>query len=756
MLRLTLALALAVVAIADQHVFTYVGYDHLLDYDPVNGNIRAFDFRRHLRENEQCDIFVYPPLIEKSKFIDVMTSAMDPDEVSISYLGNENFLVQDGKTGVYTIRRCSGFMPQQTRIPCEVWAVGRNDDFLSPNRYFYGGDSKVIRYNYKTQAFDLIFYDSDIHGGGYPFGKTSLVSAQFSAFPENSRVSFAFVTVKGPSTDLLVALNEDSGEFKVWKYNKNAEGRIDQLVGQMMMTGSILPKYNIKTMGEDNLIAYDRITGDFEVLKFVLVDGRLKVSSVKRDNIELGHGCIFDNRQECIEHSQCGWCGDSLTCHQLDSSRNPCDGTKCSNLVDQSSPEHIRYQSYETPNPSKLRVFGEEPANNPVSPLRHLHDSSANPILRANDLQDEKIMDSYITNPSEGIVYIPPKSLTIPCMDDDYIDPRDLPGPNITDHMATMNDFNGTAVPVSYHSPVGDATSQYAPPCGDSATPAAAIKNVTKSPALEAEEREFLTNYRPPENFVEAHDSNYLPPDDNTAREEDLMNGVLSHFSSLMPKGNDVAVIRPDALDTALPPTSKEIIETTFKPAEGNRWAKRVTVKEALQPTPPEFDAPPVDKTIPIYDDGQMDEGVRTSNYKSSGAATSYEPFDHTQMGAMINSDNTLSMLNPPVTAPQLVSEENHHDLTGLEPRHEPQLEARPDSVVIEGHDLPTVSLDKAQVAPAAASAIVAPEPEIDTATEIEKFEAKQAVAAATAQEQLVYTPVTSGLVDSGDMERGQ
>lgn len=725
-MRLILALFVAA-ACAERHVFTYVGFDHLLDYNPATGNLRAFDFRRHLPENEQCDIFVYPPLIEKADFIDAVTSFIAPTEVFISYLGGEYFLVQDDDSGRYTVRRCSGFMPQQTRIPCEVWAVGHDSAFLAPNRYFFAGEGRVIRFHRFSQAFDLLSFDADVHGGGFPFGKTPIIAAQFSAFPEGANVSFAFASIASiasePRLDVMIALDEDRGEFKVWKYSVGAEKDISLLVGQLLMTGSVLPHFELKTMGEDALVAYDKTTGDFEIWRLEMVNGHLKLVTVKRDNIQSGHGCIFSNRQDCIASPQCGWCADSVTCHQLNRYREPCDGTRCLDIVDEYSSEHKKFQQFEIPIASSIREFGSAPAVNPLSPLRKLHDDSADPLLRDSDLEDEPIMNNTRTNPSFGVVFVPPKSSNVPCMDNEYDDPKTLPSPNIRSQEETMNAADGLASPVVIHSPLGEASGQVAPPCPEP-EPSAVVKNVTKLnfPGMNATfpQESPQSDYKAPSIASSAAEDMvdiYNPNNDGTARESDLMNGVVSHYSSLMAKENDVAAVRPDLYDPPAPESPQMVREMTFKPREPSR--RKSFPSNVLSPSEKHVILP--------YSSRQMESNLPMfGDFLASNAPPSQESEDGTQKHAMTATQfRSTSIFNAPFIAPAAITAENILDVTGSESSaSDPQLDPRKDEAVVEGWAIPSTSLEKAQRVDVT---VVAPEASVtsDTVRAVAEAEAE-------------------------------
>jgi hypothetical protein len=418
---------------------------------------------------------------------------------------------------------------------------------------------------------------------------------------------------------------------------------------------------------------------------------------------------------------------------------------KCTRWVTQFSPEHIKYQAFETPLASALKEFGDRPADNPVSPLRKLSYNSAIPILRGNDFQDETILDGYHTNPSEGLVYVPPKAAPPPCMDDEFIDPRDLPPPNIRAQETVMDTAAGAAVPVGFVSPIGDAAYQYEPPC-DNVTGHAVIKNVTMKsyPNMNAT---FIpdvktTDYKAPEVIAtKAEAFNlYLPTNDGTAQEEDLMNFVVSHYSSLMSKENDVAVKKPYADDPPAPPSPAMIKELTFKPREGGVR----NLPKYLEPEPHGF------HEIKDYSVAQMEENEtpRSSTKLASDCAESFEPSTRVQQNAMANSQFiTDNILNPPLTPSVIVTQENVHDQTGRDINNEPQLQPRPDEPVVEGWDVKTVKLEKVQESIGDRIAAVAPPPPVDLGIAREQFDKKQDAIVAEKNKQIEKEAMEQGAV---------
>merc|ERR1712019_84337 len=96
---------------------SYLGFDHILTYNFETKRFNAFDMRRHLPVNETCDYLVFPPLINNVEHRDVFTTMGEltgtRDKIHLTFLGKEQWMMQNTGTGEYEILRCSGFMPQQ-------------------------------------------------------------------------------------------------------------------------------------------------------------------------------------------------------------------------------------------------------------------------------------------------------------------------------------------------------------------------------------------------------------------------------------------------------------------------------------------------------------------------------------------------------------------------------------------------------------------------------------------------------------------
>eukprot|EP00298_Acanthocystis_sp_HF-20_P013810 c20512_g7_i1.p1 GENE.c20512_g7_i1~~c20512_g7_i1.p1 ORF type:complete len:733 (-),score=315.79 c20512_g7_i1:106-2256(-) len=695
---LVVLFSLFAVSVAIKHKFIYVGYDHVLNYNPSNGTLQAFDMRRNLTRNDTCDFFIYPPLVQNAKFTDALTLSLNPDAINLSFLGYEMFMIQDGDAGNYVIRRCSGFMPQQSALPCEVYAAGKSAYFQNPARFFYGGFNRVIRYEPINQTIDVLFFDADVHGGGYPFGARPLFSGSFQQFTGAIDIAYFYVTKGKDTHEFIIAQEQNSGAFKVFKYNSKSAS-FEGAFGSIVMTGSLAARHRVRTLLENEVIAYDENDGDYEIWKFsVDSNSKLVIETIKRDNIGNEHGCIFHDRQACVSHANCGWCADSLSCHTLSSNRTACDGSPCRNMVDRYSSDKVKFQPYEFPLPNAVAIFGDEPGDL-KSPLRNLSQGSAVPISRDSDLQDEKIGDGLVVNPSEGVVFFPPSNVAVPCMDDKFVDPKFVPAPEIANQLSTMNTYDGSPASEIRVSPLGDA--QHDPNCERPIHSNSSISNVLakklNSTVIPAQPNTFS----PAESVKYSETGVWSPSTDGTAMEEDLMNGVRSQHSSLMPKGDGLAVYRPDAIDTAPPPQASNQVVSEFRPREG--FSKPLT------------NSVPIASLIPhqsTYTASEMELGVPFSGKLyfdgvQSGGVDSFTTVD--QQSAM----NNAQFLSPKIDVPRIenvfaVSGEHRHDRTGIE-QAEGQLPGKKDTGVIEGTATKDISLAEAQTDLGKGAAIVVP-----------------------------------------------
>lgn len=219
-------------------------------------------------------------------------------------------------------------------------------------------------------------------------------------------------------------------------------------------------------------------------------------------------------------------------------------------------------------------------------------------------------------------------------------------------------------------------------------------------------------NFVPAESVAYGETGNWAPNSDGTAVEEDLMNGVRSQYSSLIPKGGDLAVERPDNLDT---PLSQP--EIKFLPTEGNMKPLILTpVIPTLIPDPT------------FYTSNEMEKGVETytlgtyGDNSTSGGVDAFSTND--QQDAMANAQyQGLKMDTPRVENIAAVSKENLHDFTGVE-HPEGQIPGKADTKIIEGFAVKDISMtdsqkvEKKAVVPGLV--VLAPPPAIDPATIID------------------------------------
>lgn len=704
---------------AQRLTMAYVGFDHMIKYNLDTHTFDAFDLRRHMAANESCDYFVFPPLIQNAPTHSAMTAVAEVTktigQVNLAFLGDENFLLQNSATGEYEVRRCSGFMPQQKELPCEVYNVGCDDAMKGSARFFYGGVThRVIRYDHAEKLIEVLFFDSDIPGGSYPF--KPVIKAQFAPF--DGEVEFAVMQLPDNGGEVILALEVETGAFKVWKYNSAAKS-IAELIQDAVFEGTLEVGFHVRTLTENSLLVFHETSGDFEVLRIMAdTNGDLLLESAKRDNIYMGHSCIEHTRGACILSSGCGWCEDDATCHQLDNLRQPCDKRfTCASIVDAYSPDFKKFVEVE--NPAIQREFGDESSESPVSPLR-----GTNPAVAATPTsgalhEDDHLEDAIDVNPERGTVFLPPAPSTNHGMDVGYKTPLAQQWPSIDQSTDKMNSASGD-VQRSLHvvTPAGDDAAQVAPPPSPTDgrdpidDPTVNVTAVSK-PCDKQKTKSLLEE----ETFVPSAgagakktsgtqqvDPAFDPAEDATRQGHDLMNGVLTRFSSLAPKTMNFKAPEERTIEQArMGVGADNYAAVRFAPPAPTQ----VVPKPASKPE--EAVAVPAAQNPPLEGDA-MDDGAP--------AATRMSLSSFTQQGfAMANAQfKSESIENPFVPDATETSLEHKADLTGL--RSLPTAEADvtlPAAVSDEGNFVEGSAFRDVQVAVTAGSlsqpVVSAPEP---------------------------------------------
>jgi hypothetical protein len=255
-------------------------------------------------------------------------------------------------------------------------------------------------------------------------------------------------------------------------------------------------------------------------------------------------------------------------------------------------------------------------------------------------------------------------------------------------------------------SPLGDAKHQQ-DDGGCEETVSTGVRNVTKLssppsnatyPSVPKNEQMATVPELPPVNSAtEQFHPTYL----GTAKEEDLMNGVRSHYSSLMPKGGDLRTDRPEEFDPPAPLPEDLRKEMEFKPRDPH-------AKQLARSLPPNVLEPEVE----VYSSSQMEIGVPLNSHVAEDS-TVYSPL---QKKAMANAQyQSPSIYSPPLANPTRTTKEHSTDKTGNDRAGERLLDARDDEQIIEGWEVKDVHMDTAQMKIGVSDGVPGPEPAVST-----------------------------------------
>jgi len=199
--------------------------------------------------------------------------------------------------------------------------------------------------------------------------------------------------------------------------------------------------------------------------------------------------------------------------------------------------------------------------------------------------------------------------------------------------------------------------------------------------------------------------NSFTPLNDGTAREEDTMNHVRSVYSSLMPKENNVVVVRADTLDPAIPDTAKQTSELSFAPKNPNShpYTHKTVAQENLNLPPLELLSAETMESPSVAKPNNADDGSVTNEAQ------------RVQTNAMLWSQYISPSINSPPLQPIIdMIRDPAADVTGHQEVVEDQLAARRDEGVVEGWKIPDVTAEVAQTVLKANSGIVMPSELVD------------------------------------------
>jgi len=284
-------------------------------------------------------------------------------------------------------------------------------------------------------------------------------------------------------------------------------------------------------------------------------------------------------------------------------------------------------------------------------------------------------------------------------MDDKFIDPSLIPSPDLFKTQFTMNTYDGAKPDEITQSPQGDT--QQDPNCNRPIRTNSSVTNVLNKKLNSTVSPPNPLDFLPAEAGLYSETGAWSPTGDGTAMEEDLMNGVRSTYSSLIPKGDGVAVYRPDALVPAPPPPKAAEDASDFIPKEiGERSTPSTPVQSVLIPE------------LAPYTTADMEHGIPTNGQTYGDDTQSFGPDVFTtvdQQSAMINSQfQSVKMDTPRIENVLAVSRDNGGDVTGLE-QPEGQIPGKKDSGIIEGTAAKDVSLTVAQEVIGATKGVIVP-----------------------------------------------
>jgi hypothetical protein len=582
------ALAAAMVAVSAHSQFVYAGFEHVLVFDTDSISVTAFDYRRHLPHNSQCDAFINPPLLEGVKLEDWMSTAAissnSQSDLVYTHMGYEVFLIENKKTGAFLTRRCRDFRPQLTALPCEALGTGRSDKLKDPFRTIFIGNDRVLILNTETAEFDVHLFDADVHTGGDPFrfGLGPLISGTFPFRDALKESNFAYVQLKNHGGDILL-VQKPGGYVEGWRFNSDAKNANDWFM-KFAFTRAVPAPYTLTTLGENQVIFY-AADYNFTIVDVSQNDQReVSFAEISKGNAYKGHACITDNATACVGMDGCAWCPLTYSCHAYEREKSYFCDNVCAvpALVDSIKagdaiiiPECVKEVPVEANHaeifdtieegekllPGNIRLSREyrkdlgDHANSESAPIHPAIDNELGdePKILNAEFQNEIIHEK--SNVALGTVYVPPKGDESPCMNSGY-DPKkaaEVPMAAISNWKMNIPPSN-EAAPTFTRSPLGDAA------LATESDNCERKRNTTKTQSLDE-------RFVPRQGDFPIATEEYSPAHTSSRHEEDLMNFDDTPFADI--KGH-MGVDEAKSIDPSHSPS--RIAETLqFKPKEPAR-----------------------------------------------------------------------------------------------------------------------------------------------------------------------------------------
>lgn len=313
----------------------YIGFDHVLVFDPAQSRGAAYDLRT-APSNGECDILHSPPVGPPSQFTDYV-SLKAPKDSRLVRVGSETFVLMNGETGSYVIYECAGFRPFLAALPCKVSGLGQAPMFAGNVHLFASTPSRVLAYDEATGRVSLHFVDSDVSSAN--------CFSRLAVGHNDNRLSTTLPSTSGPVSLLvltdpgwLVVLHLGTREVNVYSYNSQAIRREDW-IGDRLPVALTIPSWatHLVATSGSTFIAYSDVKDQFVSIRMISsgLDAHFSTSSTqlffKGDGYTgflSGHACLLDSRTECLQAPGCGWCVTNQKCVHA-AVKVACDAIDC-------------------------------------------------------------------------------------------------------------------------------------------------------------------------------------------------------------------------------------------------------------------------------------------------------------------------------------------------------------------------------------------------------------------------------------------
>jgi len=237
------------------HSLIYLEGNRLLDWEPETGRYRIWRYDRVRTGN--ADPLPGGPIVEG-----VWKSIGEGHQ--LVYLGGDRLLDWEPETGNYRVwhyhRDKTG---EENPLSHKPVAEGTWTSIKMGHTLIYMGGDTVLDWEAQTGHYRLWAYDPDRKGADDPFPGKPLAEGVWKSIKDGHHL----MQFNGDR----VLDWEDTGRFRIWRYDLTARGKEDPFPGSPLVEGDwkhVGPKHRFVYLDGDHILEWDGLTGNYHVWNY--------------------------------------------------------------------------------------------------------------------------------------------------------------------------------------------------------------------------------------------------------------------------------------------------------------------------------------------------------------------------------------------------------------------------------------------------------------------------------------------------------